>query len=91
MSEKTKKAAVSPKQVEAEVYCGPTVKNVIKQYTVYNNPDKLPDMVTEFINKVPAAKGMFVPLSCFAKTRAELENPKSGTSIVFAAIKAALN
>lgn len=91
MSEKTKKAAVSPVQVEAVVYCGPTVKNVVKQFTVYSDPNALPDDLTDFLNKIPTAKGMLIPVSRFAQVRAELENPKSSSSIIFAAIKAALN
>ena len=30
------------------VYCGPTVKNTVKQYTVYADGDMLPDMMNRF-------------------------------------------
>ena len=36
------------------VYCGPTVKNTVKQYTVYADGDMLPDMMNRFLETVPA-------------------------------------
>ena len=49
------------------------------------------DAVTDFLNRIPAARGLMVPIADFANTRAALENPKSGAGIIFAAVKAALN
>ena len=49
------------------------------------------DAVNDFLNKIPAARGLMVPIADFANTRAALENPKSGAGIIFAAVKAALN
>lgn len=73
------------------VYCGPSVKNTVKQFTVYSDGDMLPDAVNDFLNKIPAARGLMVPIADFANTRAALENPKSGAGIIFATVKAALN
>lgn len=73
------------------VYCGPSVKNTVKQFTVYSDGDTLPDAVNDFLNKIPAARGLMVPIADFANTRAALENPKSGAGIIFATVKAALN
>ena len=67
------------------------VKNTVKQFTVYSDGDALPDAVTDFLNRIPAARGLMVPIADFANTRAALENPKSGAGIIFAAVKAALN
>lgn len=72
------------------VYCGPTVKNVVKQFTVYSSTAAVPAAVNELLTKIPAAKGMMVPIEKFAKTRADLENPKSSAGLIFAAVKAAL-
>lgn len=72
------------------VYCGPSVKNVVKQFTVYSGADAVPAAVNEFLTKVPAAKGLMVPLDRFGKTRADLENPKSGAGLIFASVKAAI-
>lgn len=95
MSEK-KQTAAAENTAAAEktgpvVYCGPSVKNTVKQFTVYSDGGTLPDAVNDFLNKIPAARGLMVPIADFANTRAALENPKSGAGIIFAAVKAALN
>lgn len=95
MSEK-KQTAVAENTAAVEktgpvVYCGPSVKNTVKQFTVYSDGDTLPDAVNDFLNKIPAARGLMVPIADFANTRAALENSKSGAGIIFAAVKAALN
>lgn len=51
------------------VYCGPTVKNTVKQYTVYADGDMLPDMMNRFLETVPMAKGLLVPIEQFSDTR----------------------
>ena len=89
MSERKQTAAENTAAVEKTgpvVYCGPSVKNTVKQFTVYSDGDALPDAVTD-----PAARGLMVSIADFANTRAALENPKSGAGIIFAAVKAALN
>lgn len=95
MSEKKQTAAAeniaAVEKTGPVVYCGPSVKNTVKQFTVYSDGDTLPDAVTDFLNKIPAARGLMVPIADFANTRAALENPKSGAGIIFAAVKAALN
>lgn len=94
MSERKQTAAENTAAVEKTgpvVYCGPSVKNTVKQFTVYSDGDALPDAVTDFLNRIPAARGLMVPIADFANTRAALENPKSGAGIFFAAVKAALN
>lgn len=72
------------------VYCGPTVKNTVKQYTVYADGDVLPDMMNRFLETVPMAKGLLVPIEQFSDTRKALENPKSAAGILFTAVKAAI-
>lgn len=95
MSEKKQTAAAentaAVEKTGPVVYCGPSVKNTVKQFTVYSDGDTLPDAVNDFLNKIPAARGLMVPIADFANTRAALENPKSGASIIFTAVKAALN
>ena len=43
------------------VYCGPTVKNTVKQYTVYADGDMLPDILgNECKPEIqPSTKGQF--------------------------------
>ena len=67
------------------------VKNTVKQYTVYHDSKAVPDAVNRFLDAVPMARGLLVPLDKFKDTRVALENPKSSAGILFAAVKAALN
>ena len=86
----TEKAAATETPVKKDgpmVYCGPTVKNTVKQYTVYHDSNA----VNRFLDAVPMARGLLVPLDKFKDTRVALENPKSSAGILFAAVKAALN
>ena len=86
----TEKAAATETPVKKDgpmVYCGPTVK----QYTVYHDSKAVPDAVNRFLDAVPMARGLLVPLDKFKDTRVALENPKSSAGILFAAVKAALN
>lgn len=85
MSERKQTAAENTAAVEKTgpvVYCGPSVKNTVKQFTVYSDGDALPDAVADFLNRIPAARGLMVPIADFANTRAALENPKSGAGII---------
>ena len=53
MSEKKQTAAennAAAKKTGPVVYCGPSVKNTVKQFTVYSDGDALPDAVTDFLN-----------------------------------------
>ena len=56
MSERKQTAAENTAAVEKTgpvVYCGPSVKNTVKQFTVYSDGDALPDAVTDFLNRSP--------------------------------------
>ena len=83
----TEKAAATETPVKKD---GP-VKNTVKQYTVYHDSKAVPDAVNRFLDAVPMARGLLVPLDKFKDTRVALENPKSSAGILFAAVKAALN
>ena len=55
MSEKKQTAAAentaAVEKTGPVVYCGPSVKNTVKQFTVYSDGDTLPDAVNDFLNK----------------------------------------
>lgn len=68
------------------VYCGPSVKGVAKQYTVYTGGN-IPAPLRDFIQKHPAAKGMVVTIGCFAKMRERLETPGTAEALLFQQIK----
>lgn len=76
----TEKAAATETPVKKDgpmVYCGPTVKNTVKQYTVYHDSKAVPDAVNRFLDAVPMARGLLVPLDKFKDTRVLLRTPRA--------------
>lgn len=67
------------------VYCGPSVRNVARQYTVYNGG--IPDALKEFIKEHRAAKGLLVSVEKFAQMRKNLETPGTGEFILFRKVR----
>lgn len=65
-----KKEKQTAQKPEVIVYCGPSVRGIAKQYTVYHG--RLPDALVKFLAKHPAAQCLCVPLNEFAATRAGL-------------------
>ncbi len=70
------------------VYCGPSVRGVARQYTVYNGG--IPDVVKQFIMEHPAAKGLLVSAERFAQVRIKLETRGTAESILFNKVRAEL-
>lgn len=70
------------------VYCGPSVRGVARQYTVYNGG--IPDVVKKFITEHPAAKGLLVSVERFAQVRIKLETRGTAESILFNKVRAEL-
>ncbi len=70
------------------VYCGPSVRGVARQFTVYHGG--IPDALKEFIQKHRAAKGMLVSVERFAQVRTRLETPGTGEAILFRKVRAEL-
>lgn len=70
------------------VYCGPTVRGVAKQYTVYSGD--IPEALKEFIAKHPAAKALLVPVERFAQTRKKMETAGTAEAILYHQIKSEL-
>jgi hypothetical protein len=70
------------------VYCGPTVRGVAKQYTVYAGG--MPQELEEFIQKHPAAAALVVPVDRFAQTRKRMENAGTAEAILYRKIKSEL-
>lgn len=67
------------------VYCGPSVRGVARQYTVYNGG--IPDVLKEFIKSHRAAKGLLVSVDKFAQMRKNLETPGTGEFILFRKVR----
>ena len=70
------------------VYCGPSVRNVARQFTVYHGG--IPDALKEFIKEHRAAKGLIVSVERFAQVRTRLETPGTGEFILFRKVRAEL-
>lgn len=70
------------------VYCGPSVRGVARQFTVYTGG--IPDALKEFIKEHKAAKGLLVSVERFAQVRTRLETPGTGEFILFRKVRAEL-
>lgn len=67
-----------------QVYCGPSVRNVAKQFTVYNGA--LPEALAEFLAKHPAARSLVVPVEQFAQTRKDLQIAGTPKDLIFQSV-----
>lgn len=74
---KPKKAAAP----SAVVYCGPTIKNGPHQFTVYTNG--IPDDVKAIVSRYPIAGNLIVPVSEFARFKAELGDADSPAGMIY--------
>lgn len=70
------KAATGPR-----VYCGPSIRGIAKQYTVFAG--ELPPALSEKAQAVPALASLIVPLERFADTRLALSNPESAEAAIY--------
>lgn len=68
------------------VYCGPSVRNVARQFTVYHGG--IPDALKEFIKEHRAARGLLVSVERFSQVRKRLETPGTGEFILFQKVRA---
>lgn len=71
------------------VYCGPSVRGVARQYTVYA-AGHTPAALDEFMEQHPAAKGLLVPVEAFAATRKALETAGTAQAILYNKVKSEL-
>ena len=63
------------------VYCGPSVRGVARQYTVYNGG--IPEAVKGFVLEHPAARGLLVSMERFPQIRVRLETQGTAEAILF--------
>lgn len=71
-----------------KVYCGPSVRGVVRQYTVFTG--EIPEMVADFIKEHPAASALIVPTERFAEVRKSLETRGTAEAILYKQIKSEL-
>ena len=67
------------------VYCGPSVRGLARQYTVFTGD--VPDELENFLKEHPAAKALLVPVEKFAEMRNKLDKPGSAEFILFNQVK----
>lgn len=63
------------------VYCGPSVKGVVRQYTVFSNG--LPGAMEEYCRTHPEAKALLAPVEKFAEMRKRLETQGSREALLY--------
>lgn len=90
MSKKKSKAAAKAASAKMApcVYCGPSVRGVVKQYTVFAGG--IPEPLQAFIDSHPEAKALLVAVDRFAETRKKMETAGTAESILYHKIKSEL-
>jgi len=81
MSERQKRTVRSTQEKQAVVYCGPSVRGVARQYTVYQGG--VPQALAEFGKNHPAVMALTVPLERFAATRTALESKGTAQAALY--------
>lgn len=86
MSTEKKTTAAKEAQTPAEAvgtvaYCGPTVKGIAPQYTVF--VDGLPEKLKEKVEQVPLLNALIVPLDKLAETRAKIDQEGTRENILY--------
>ena len=86
--EKTEKKTEAVKEAQpvtettgAAAYCGPTVKGIAPQYTVF--VDGLPEKLKEKVEQVPFLKALIVPLDKLAEMRVKIEQDGTRENILY--------
>jgi len=70
------------------VYCGPSVRGVARQYTVYTGG--IPEALREFVQEHPAARGLVVSVNNFPATRVNLGKHGTAETALYEKIKSEL-
>ena len=68
-----------------KVYCGPSVRGIVRQYTVFT--DGVTDLLKAFLEQHPIAEGLLVDTQDFAETRKALGTKGSAQAILYEKIK----
>lgn len=85
--EETKVEETKAETTEAvtKVYCGPSVRGVVRQYTVFTG--EISELLKTFIENHPIAEGLLVSAEDFAETRKALGTKGSAQAILYEKIK----
>ena len=80
-TEAVKEAQPVTENTGAAAYCGPTVKGIAPQYTVF--VDVLPEKLKEKVEQVPFLKVLIVPLDKLAEMRVKIEQDGTRENILY--------
>ena len=82
---KTEEVKVEAKAETTEevtkVYCGPSVRGVVRQYTVFTG--EISELLKAFLEQHPIAEGLLVTADQFAETRKALGVKGSAQAILY--------
>ena len=83
MSDEKKTAAAVDKApaVQAVAYCGPTIKGVAPQYTVF--VDGIPEKLAEIAEEHPVVKALIVPREKLAEMRVKVEQNGTRENLLY--------
>ena len=85
MSDEKKTTAAAKKaaavQEEAVVYCGPTIKGLAPQYTVF--VDGIPEKLAEIAEEHPVVKALIVPREKLAEMRVKVEQNGTRENLLY--------
>ena len=83
MSDEKKTAAAVDKApaVQAVAYCGPTIKGVAPQYTVF--VDGIPEKLAEIAEEHPVVKALIVPREKLAEMRVKGEQNGTRENLLY--------
>ena len=70
------------------VWCGPSVKGVAAQYTVFT---EMPKQLEALVEQIPAARGLVVALDKFPQVRRKLEESGTKENAWYNEVKHSLN
>lgn len=76
-----KQVSVRPQPI---VYCGPSLFNILPQFTVFNNG--IPQHLKEHIEKCPAIQELIVPVSELQACRKSIEKQGSKENTMYSQI-----
>ena len=70
------------------MWCGPSVKGVAAQYTVFT---EMPEALAALVERLPAARGLVAALNKFPQVRRKLEESGTKESAWYNEVKHSLN
>lgn len=82
------KALPEKKDDTPRVYCGPSVRGIARQYTVFQG--EIPELLAGFVKEHPIAEALIVSTKDFAETRRKLETAGTAEAILYKQIKSEL-